>query len=741
MVAATQPPPPLAPTAPTTTSAEEEALKRNTDCVYFLASPLTCKKGSDCEYRHSEYARVNPRDCYFWLNGNCLNPKCGFRHPPLDGLFGTQTTASASASAGSSLPPSHAAAATAATHAHHNSGKQGVLCIFFQQGICLKGDRCAFSHGPNHASNRVSQTMALTPGTEPPPPKKVFGGLQKGTQERKLPQVNLSKAVEAPTVVKPVSKAEIASARNSAGFARNVGPPKSMDDEVPRYKPSNLPPEVNGNSSRSNRLHLSRVADDHVIQNGKEADEYLRESSPGFDVLVDDELRGSDYFHGEDQFGRTIGHEGRNLNSVDEYDMGHSTDYGSLPDDLERYGDPRGSDPYEHMQGQHAWEQHRVLPERMLVAPAHLERRGHSKTDSPEHIEGSDLRYLLSKQRRVNGLRSVVSNDFVPGNHVEERDYRGSSRRDPHHSFSHESSVSSRLRGRIKLPGGSPNEGNDLHVEREIDRGRNRGRLSPVRSMISSQQGRFRDRMKARVEEDYIEGRNFRGPQVRRELIDDKGTNFAAPKSLAELRGGTNAEGKLQQSLGKRKCLEDHPPSDADRSFDGPMSLSEILKRKRGGGAAASGSRISSVIEYDNTQKESRQSLISNSNKAVAETQSGSSSSVLKDNDSSHLLKNKESKFATDDALGTEGENIEIVHRQSSQLPNPNEIETEDGMIADDGMEDHEYEGDDQRDGDYEYEQVDEGDYNYEEGENVDEDEYENEDGDDFAKKIGVVFS
>jgi hypothetical protein len=105
------------------------------------------------------------------------------------------------------------------------------------------------------------------------------------------------------------------------------------------------------------------------------------------------------------------------------------------------------------------------------------------------------------------------------------------------------------------------------------------------------------------------------------------------------------------------------------------------------------------------------------------------------------MLKNKESKFATDDALGTEGGNIEIVHGKSSQLPNPSEIETEDGMIADDGMEDHEYEGDDQRDGDYEYEQADEGEYNYEEGENIDEEEYENEDGDDFAKKIGVVFS
>uniref|UniRef100_A0A5B7CDF7 Putative zinc finger CCCH domain-containing protein 17 isoform X1 n=1 Tax=Davidia involucrata TaxID=16924 RepID=A0A5B7CDF7_DAVIN len=88
MVGATQQPqlhPPTPTTTTTTTialtSAEEEALKRNTDCVYFLASPLTCKKGSDCEYRHSDIARVNPRDCWFWLNGNCLNPKCGFRHP------------------------------------------------------------------------------------------------------------------------------------------------------------------------------------------------------------------------------------------------------------------------------------------------------------------------------------------------------------------------------------------------------------------------------------------------------------------------------------------------------------------------------------------------------------------------------------------------------------------------------------------------------------------------------------
>ncbi|KAF3652593.1 hypothetical protein FXO38_11159 [Capsicum annuum] len=32
------------PSSSTVAAAEEEAMKRNTDCVYFLASPLTCKK-------------------------------------------------------------------------------------------------------------------------------------------------------------------------------------------------------------------------------------------------------------------------------------------------------------------------------------------------------------------------------------------------------------------------------------------------------------------------------------------------------------------------------------------------------------------------------------------------------------------------------------------------------------------------------------------------------------------------
>ncbi|MCO5583181.1 hypothetical protein L7F22_037089 [Adiantum nelumboides] len=109
----------------------EEAQKKNTDCVYFLASPLTCKKGNDCEFRHSESARNNPRDCWYWLSGSCLNANCAFRHPPLE-----------------AVPEGELAA----------GGRSRVPCYYFMQGYCAKGDKCSFMHGlPTASVAEVSQ--------------------------------------------------------------------------------------------------------------------------------------------------------------------------------------------------------------------------------------------------------------------------------------------------------------------------------------------------------------------------------------------------------------------------------------------------------------------------------------------------------------------------------------------------------------------------------------------------------
>lgn len=654
-----------------------------------------------------------------------------FSFQPLDGLLGsTQATTPA----GPSIPTLQPVAPLAPHIPGSSSGKLSVPCIFFQKGLCLKGDRCAFLHGPNPTSNKIPQAPAPTPGTEPPSLKKVFGGLEKCTQEQKVLLPNFSKSVEVPRPARPATKTETAPPKHAVGIDKNAVPSAGLRDELHRYKATDVPPASNGNTgNRSNRVHQSDVSDDLSFQNGgKDADEFYRESSPGFDVLVDDDLRDSDYYHDEDRFRG----DGRNLNSMKEFDIGRTSDYNAMADmDREMFHDPHGYDSYEHMHGQYAWDHLRSSSERTLVGAAALERRGYGKSESPDQIKESDLRHRLSKQRRVNGLRSVVSHDYDLENHAEERSHRGPPRRDSHHVSTQDTSLGGRLRGRIKLPRrSSPVNGSDSHVEKDMDRGRNRSRLSPGRQQIPSQQGRLRDRIRGRVEEDSVtDARNSRNQRIRRDIVNDGGrVDFAGPKSLAELKVVKNIESKEQQtkfqeplSLGRQKNLkiEGHQQSEGDLSFEGPKPLSLILKRKRGAESAVSGAY------------EKKDGFFMSSSKTT--TRDVDVDESVEDG----LIVTEKNQEADNDVV-------------ASQVPcmNENEPETEedgiigDGVTEEDQDQDHEHEIFDQRDGDggeYEYEHGDEGEEYIEEGENAEpeEDYMDDEDGDDFAKKIGVMFS
>ncbi|KAL2557681.1 Zinc finger CCCH domain-containing protein 17 [Forsythia ovata] len=700
--------PQIEPVAPT--SAEEEALKRNTDCVYFLASPLTCKKGSECEYRHSDIARVNPRDCWFWLNGNCLNPKCAFRHPPLDGLLGTQAPTSAS----SAVPPLQADS-TPAPHVPNPSGKQGVPCIFFQKGYCLKGDWCPFLHAPNSVSNKNTQAPGMSIA-EPAFYKNTFGGPEKCTQEKKVPSITVEKTVELPLHTKPAVKVEPAPPRNEFAVGKKTAMTLDMNEEFSSYRRTSISPANNGNkSSRTIGVQQSHPLDEHGSMNSKDAEEISREPSPGFDVLVDDELRDSDYYPSEDQYGMIGDHEGRN-----EYDIGHSADYNSMVDvDREMYRDPRGYDSYDRLQGRYAWEQHRASSERMSEGPAYQKRR-HARVNSPDQVSETDLRHHLSKHRRGNGLRSVISNEYVHDKHVEDQGYKVSTR-DAQYLPPHESSISSRLRGRIKLPGrsSSPLDGRDMHGDREIIRGTDHSRSSFGRTQQSSHQGRLRDRIKGKEEDNFdIGGKNNRGVNLRREMKGDNITDFAGPKSLAELKSKKNGESSEQQSLGKRKhsMLDGYQQTGGDLPFEGPKPLEQILKQKRGE-ISASGSN------KDNYQKEEGTGKMTKITSTVEDQHALSSAPV-----------NKESMSASGDNGGAE----------KYRLSDATEPEAEDGMIVEDRLDDQEHEAYEQRDGASDDEQVD-GEYydDLDEGENGDaEEEYpDDEDGDDFAKKMGVMYS
>uniref|UniRef100_A0A6I9QN98 Zinc finger CCCH domain-containing protein 32 n=2 Tax=Elaeis guineensis var. tenera TaxID=51953 RepID=A0A6I9QN98_ELAGV len=172
--------------------------------------------GNECEYRHCDGARANPRDCWYWLNGNCLNLKCLFRHAPLDGLFGTQGPSS-----GPVQPPSRAVATTKipAGHAPSTMNKERVPCYYFQRGHCLKGERCPFTHGPQASGNPVSQQVAKVTTIIPEPALQHFQGNQ-----RQIPQ---------------------GSSRSTRLQGRITLPGRSLPDI-----PNDLPSENHGNRGR-----------------------------------------------------------------------------------------------------------------------------------------------------------------------------------------------------------------------------------------------------------------------------------------------------------------------------------------------------------------------------------------------------------------------------------------------------------------------------------------------------------
>ncbi|MFS7961746.1 putative transcription factor C3H family [Helianthus anomalus] len=589
---------------------EEEFLKRNTDCVYFLASPLTCKKGSECEYRHSDIARVNPRDCWYWLNGNCLNPKCAFRHPPLDGLLGAE------------VPTPVGPAAPQAPV------KQGVACIFFQKGFCLKGHLCPFWHGLSNVVN-TAHPVPSNPVTKSS--NVSSAGPEKTVQQQKFTQQeNVQKAPEFPPQRKPVPRVQL---RNCGAGGVTVTEKKVAPqlEETPKYKQANVvtPPVVNelpSNRSNHSVYEANNVSDNEGI-NGKEVDEFSREPTPGFDVLVDTELGDSEYYPNEEQFGRSRGHD---------YDMGRSVDY-----DVDH--NKRDFDHYNN-EG-YAWEDRRES--------SGFGRTRYPRDESPDQFDRSDLRHQLSKQRRdnnVGGLRSVISREHPRDNHTD-RILR-EARYDQRHDRRLDSGpLSGRFRGRIKIPGSatSPGYEHDSRVEREIDMGRQRRN-----DRVSSNNGRFRDRIRGRSNDDFNEGRDYRGYRG-----NDR--EFTRSKRWSDLKSQQIDDG---QTLGKRK-----PPRTESQQFEGPKPLSEILKRKRESVISSVNNEVNNSNEYDEKNNQ----------------------------------KKKDNPKSTD---GQASSNIEV-----------SDVAIKVGSIDEDAMLDQELEAYDHRDGDYDYEQIDGEDYNLEEGE------------------------
>ncbi|XP_062220853.1 zinc finger CCCH domain-containing protein 19-like isoform X2 [Phragmites australis] len=514
---------------------DEARRRRSTDCIYFLASPLTCKKGSECEYRHSDAARMNPRDCWYWFSGNCVNPKCSFRHPPLDSLLGAPTTPRAAAQQSAPQVPVPAQAHGYTPASGTGTAKQGVPCYYFQKGMCAKGDKCAFLHVPQAAGNPVPQLTAnvFTPALQPNPQLKNSWTKPNSSTQQNTPLGIFDKSNSSAHDGKPAQKQNLAS---------------RVDQSLRNYQ-NHDNSYVQSGTAKHHKSHSS--VEDDLPENGMEVGEFVRERSAGSGVLV-----------------------------------------GCVDDDSEQSfkGNHNG---YHHSNGEHhtgmmrqkhgSYESERSY--RSSVDSLLSERRISQSEPVPANAGSSDLRHRLLKQRRLNEPRSTQ----VPDRHDA---YLEDECHNHHHwrgeeQAAHDGVSRSRLHGRIKLPGETSFDRLGSHSEKESDRGP-RARLSPPKH--TDLRGKLHERLKARSNED-IPG-NAKSTVAKVSGVEDAGSlNFAGPKSLAELKAkkvvassGEDSIKSAGSSAGPARMTSEIVASRASSEpvpFQGPKPLGVILKRKR----------------------------------------------------------------------------------------------------------------------------------------------------------------
>ncbi|RCV09081.1 hypothetical protein SETIT_1G378200v2 [Setaria italica] len=655
---------------------EEARRRRNTDCIYFLASPLTCNKGSECDFRHSDAARMNPRDCWYWFNGNCANPKCSFRHPPLDNLLGAPTTPRA--------PQQPAPQVSAPAQAHGSvPAKQAVPCYYFQKGMCAKGDRCAFSHGPESAGNPAPQPVApakvFTPALHPNPQLKNSWTKPSPSPQQNTPAGIPDKSKLSAHDAKPLQKQHVTSrVDHLSRIFQNHSNSYAQSGSTKHHKPQ--PP----------------VQDD-LTEDGMEVGEFVREPSAASGVLVGGVNDDSEHsFKGN----RSSYHHRTNGTGITRQTHG-------------------GYEPE---------RSHRGSAERLSSE----KRISHREPMPAVAASSSDLRHRLLKQRKLNNnSRSTEAPDANDAYLEGERNDQHRWRREEH-----DGPLSrSRLRDRIRLPGETSLDRLGSRSEKEWDRGP-RGRLSPPKH--SDLRGKLHERLKARSAEE-IPGNSAKSLVVKASTVEDaESLNFAGPKSLAELKakkgvGSSSGEDAIVKGISSSRMTSGIIPSREPAPFEGPKPLSAILKRKREVASENAAAHSGSIQEDDDAAGVDEESQIL-ANDKVGENMEGN----IEEEEAEEEAFHPEDDVAYDD----EAADQELEEHQNVEAAAEDyDYEAADANTAA-GQELEEHQDVEAAAEDYDYEAADvnaEEDNEYQEYQD-DDDDLEDDD-DDFARKVGVMIS
>ncbi|MCD7472259.1 hypothetical protein HAX54_013288 [Datura stramonium] len=522
-------------------------------------SPLTCKKGMECEYRHSEIARLNPRDCWYWLAGSCLNPTCAFRHPPLESRAETSSEFA---------PPPNTSAVPV--------NKTNVPCYFYFNGYCNKGERCSYLHGPDDGTTAwKSSKIASGVPDGPTAEKKTSAGSETGPSavEKHPDSSETGPKAAAHEYIK--SKVDLRLMTNNVGEqSASHETSGSPSEEATAVGLDSVVPAEGFTQGGSDLSH--NQSSDEEVENNVEREEWL-ESSPGFDVLVDDRVEGLS--HEADH--NYLLHHDMEDRELDErfagYDFENNLEYDPAYPDMRLVSDEELDDSYYNV------ENHEINAYvRETLVPAHGRQNVPRKRELPRELAfrgrgNVDLRDLL-KKRRVN--------ESDPSNHLSGRfDLSRSSAceqgRDRHRPQGSRW-MPQRLASKVESNNPSFSSG---FVDGTLLEGANRLKKLRQSQGSSYRQQHFKDRRRGR-------SRPFANEPPRRMASRKRLTEvpkvFSAPKTLAQIR-----EEKRRGGREDGNSFEGTGPSGASEreDFSGPKPLSEILKDKR---------RLGSVVSLSN---------------------------------------------------------------------------------------------------------------------------------------------
>ncbi|CAK9147138.1 unnamed protein product [Ilex paraguariensis] len=306
-----------------------------------------------------------------------------------------------------------------------------------------------------------------------------------------------------------------------------------------------------------------------------EREEWL-ESSPGFDVLVDD---GSKNLN-EDDPEHLLDREGRELNGrFLGYDFDDHIENDPIYPDARMLYEQDIHDSYDLLDDESTYDDVRKYPmhsrERMLDRIPPQKRKFLPMGQSFNGWSGMDLRGHLQKRRLIDvhsgqDLSRRLSSSHPSGQSKEKPRQQGTGR----------------LHGRLASQVESNNF--ESHFENEAVFNGDNQRHRSIHSCVNRSKQHFKEKRQGKQ---FFPSSEVPRKEASKKRSPEEYTLFTAPKTLAQIKEE------------KRKALE-NGDSFGSEDFQGPKSLSEILKDKSRLCAAIGGNNGNSLLEIDHYQHE-----------------------------------------------------------------------------------------------------------------------------------------